>query len=120
MLKYLILSCVLILTFVTLLFAADSAGVVGNTILAFLEKMLKVSPEVALSIYTTILVVLGIVIRVILKKIPGGVEGPIGKVVWWLLSIFFGSGVRLEGSTDKEYVKAQLKKRFPLLNIEIK
>jgi len=118
--KFLVLVGVLVLTFVTLIFAADNAGAVGNTILAFLEKLLKVSPEMSLSIYTTMLVLLGIVVRVILKKIPGGVEGPIGKVVWWLLSVLFGSGVRLEGSTDNEYVKAQLKKKFPLLNIEIK
>lgn len=111
---------ILILSVVFVCLAADNTGVVGNIILGWFEKMFKVSPEVALSIYTTILLVLGIVLRVVLTKIPGGVDGPIGKAFWWVMGILFGDNVKLQNNTDSATVKAALKKKYPLLNIEIK
>jgi hypothetical protein len=96
---------------------ASTTGTAGSVLTGFFEKILKVSPDVAIMIYTALLAIVGVILRVILKKIPGGPEGPIGKVIWGILAFFFGDGVRLEGSTDTAMLMEKLSEKFPNMTI---
>ena len=94
-------------------------GVVGDSIIKWFVDYLKVDPEKALTLFGTILTAIGIMIRFALKKIPTKTSGIIGFVVWHVAAFLFGDGVKLENHSDTEYVRDQLKKKYPLLNIEI-
>lgn len=116
--KKLILTALAVCLFVTLCFAADN-GAVGNRLVEILENFLK-DNTVAASVYTAIIGLLGIGIRVLLKKIPTTMQGLAGKIAWKIAAALFGSGVVLENHTDPEYVKKELVKKYPLLQIDIK
>lgn len=94
-------------------------GVAGDQILDLLKKLIPDS-GVALAVYTAIVGLIGIAIRVLLKKIPTAMSGIVGLVIWKIAAFLFGDGVVLEKHTDPEYVKAQLIKKYPLLQIDIK
>jgi amino acid permease len=99
---------------------ASTNGIAGDAITGFFQKVFHMSPEMALAIYSVIFTVIMIVLRVILKKIPGGEEGILGKIVWSILAFIFGSGVRTEGSTDTKMLKEVLSKKYPNMKIEEK
>lgn len=101
-----------------LAFAGDGQGVAGSYIFDLLEKLLK-DNTVAVSIYTAVIGLIGIGIRVLLKKIPGGADGMLAGLIWKLLVFLFGKGVVMSGNTDMEFVKKELQKEYPLLKIDI-
>jgi hypothetical protein len=108
--------CLLVLP--VLAFAGDQ-GVAGNYLLELLGKLIKNDP-LTVAIMGAVVLAVHALIRVILKKIPGGEDGPIGKVIWWIATVLFGKGVVMSGNTDMEFVKKELVKEYPLLKIDIK
>lgn len=74
----------------------------------------------AAAIWGIIVALVGIVGRVILKKIPTGMRGLAGVVFWNVMKGIFGDGVVLSNNTNPEYLKRELSKKYPLLQIEIK
>jgi hypothetical protein len=107
-----------IMTFVSVVFAGDS-GIVGDSIIAALGKLIKDQTVVA-GIYGAIVWLLVIGIRFALAKIPGGADGPLASVLWKIASWLFGKEVVMSNNTDTEYIKKQLIKDYPLLQIDIK
>jgi hypothetical protein len=109
---------VVLLLFFVVVFAGN--GVAGEGLITLLAKWFNADPASALSIYTSILTIVYAGARVILKKIPTKMNGSVSFMFWHVMSFLFGDGVKLENHTDNDYVKEQLKKKYPLLNIEIK
>jgi hypothetical protein len=105
-------------TFPVLALAAGN-GVAGDEIVDMLTKLLK-DNTVAVAIYTSIAGLIGIGLRILLKKIPTAMQGIVGIVFWKIAAALFGDGVVLEKNTNPEYVKQQLMKKFPLLRIDVK
>lgn len=95
-------------------------GVVGDKVVGWLQTVLGFSPEFALEIYTAIVVVLVIIVRIVLKKMPSSTETIFGRVIWKFLSGIFGDGVMIENNTNPEFIKEQLIKKHPFLKIEVK
>lgn len=116
--KTLLRASAIVCLFVGICFAADN-GAIGNKILTILENFLK-DNTVAASVYTAIVGLLGIGLRILLKRIPTSMQGIAGKIIWKIAAALFGSGVVLENHTDPEYVKQELIKKYPLLQIDIK
>lgn len=94
-------------------------GTVGNDIVDMLTKLLK-DNTLAMAIYTAIAGLIGIGLRVLLKKLPTVMQGIVGVVFWRIAAALFGDGVMLRNNTDPNFVKAELMKRYPLLRIDIK
>lgn len=99
-------------------FAADN-GIAGSQIIDMLEKLLK-DNTVAVSIYTAIVGLISIGMRILLKKLPTVMQGIMGAIFWKIAAALFGSGVVLENHKDPKYVKAQLIKKYPMFQIDIK
>jgi hypothetical protein len=98
---------------------AATNGILGNSIVNWFIDFLKVEPEKALGLFVSFTTLLSVVIRFILKKVPSKTSGIIGFALWHAAAFLFGDGVKLENNTDMKYVKEELKKKYPLLNIEI-
>jgi hypothetical protein len=98
---------------------AGGNGTVGNEIVDMLTKLLQ-DNTLAMAIYTAIAGLIGIGLRVILKKLPTVMQGIVGVVFWRIAAALFGDGVMLRNNTDPNFVKAELIKRYPLLSIDIK
>jgi hypothetical protein len=98
---------------------AGGNGTVGNDIVDMLTKLLQ-DNTLAMAIYTAIAGLIGIGLRVLLKKLPTVMQGVVGVVFWKIAAALFGDGVVLSKHTDMNYVKNELIKKFPLLRIDIK
>lgn len=111
--------CVLVFAFFCMCYAADSLGQYGGQVVGGLGNLLQ-DNTAAMTIYTLLLTIIGIVCRVMLKRLPTVIRGIAGKVVWSALAGLFGDGVVMDNNKDMEFVKDRLKKKYPLLQIEIK
>jgi hypothetical protein len=89
---------------------------VGDDIVAALGKLIK-DNTIVMTIYSVILTIIGIGIRVLLKKLPTVASGIVGKILWKLAAVLFGDGVVLSNNKDAEAVKAALQKKYPLFDI---
>jgi hypothetical protein len=98
---------------------AGGNGTVGNDIVDMLTKLLQ-DNTLAMAIYTAIAGLIGIGLRVLLKKLPTVMQGVVGVVFWRIAAALFGDGVMLRNNTDPNFVKTELMKRYPLLRIDIK
>jgi len=98
---------------------AGSNGSVGNDIITMLTDLLK-DNTLAVTIYTAIAGLIGIGLRVLLKKVPTAMQGIVGIFFWRIAAALFGDGVMLRNNTDPELVKRELIKRYPLLQIKVK
>lgn len=94
-------------------------GSVGTDIIVMLTDLLK-DNTLAVTIYTAIAGLIGIGLRVLLKKLPTAMQGIVGLLFWKIAAALFGDGVMLRNNTDPEFVKSELMKRYPLLQIKIK
>lgn len=94
-------------------------GVAGDEVVDMLTKLLK-DNTLAVAIYTTIVGLVGIGLRVLLKKIPTVMQGVVGIFFWKVAAALFGDGVILENHKDAQFIKDQLIKKYPLLQIKIK
>lgn len=94
-------------------------GVAGDQITDLLKRIIP-DGNVALAVYTAIVGLIGIGIRVLLKKIPTAMNGVASMIIWKIAAFLFGDGVVLSNHTDPEYVKQQLIKKYPLLKIDVK
>ena len=107
-----------IMSWVILCFAGDY-GTLGDKLFPVLAKAFGV--DIAGKIMAALVAVIGWIIgRVVLKKIPTRMQGIVGKIFWKFAAVLFGSGVVMDNHTDPEYVKAELVKKYPLLQIDIK
>lgn len=111
----LFLLCLVLFVFVFPILAADN-GMVGDDIVAALGKLIK-DNTIVMTIYSVILTIIGIGIRVLLKKLPTVASGIVGKILWKLAAVLFGDGVVLSNNKDAEAVKAALQKKYPLFDI---
>jgi hypothetical protein len=100
-----------------LVFAGN--GSVGDDVVDMLTKLFG-DNGVAITIYTAIVSLIGIGLRVLLKKIPTAMQGIVGIVFWKIAAALFGDGVMLRNNTDPNFVKNELIKRYPLLRIDVK
>lgn len=98
---------------------AEGNGVVGTEIVNMLSELLK-NNTLAIAIYTAIMGLIGIGFRILLKKLPTGMQTIAGVLFWKIAAALFGDGVVLEKNNDMAYVKRQLLKKYPLLRIEVK
>lgn len=105
--------------FPVIAFCAGGNGTVGNEIVDMLTKLLK-DNTMAVTIYTAIAGLISIGLRIVLKRIPTAMQGIVGFVFWKIAAALFGDGVMLRNNTDPEFVKRELIKRYPLLQIDIK
>lgn len=104
--------------FAAFCFAGDY-GTVGDKVFEPLAKLF--GADTAGKLLAALVAVIGwIISRVILKKVPVSMQGIIGKVFWSIAKGLFGDGVVLANHTNPEYLKAELKKKYPLLQIDIK
>jgi len=94
-------------------------GTAGDEIVDMLTRMLK-DNTMAVAIYTAIAGLIGIGLRILLKKIPTVMQGIVGVIFWKIAAALFGDGVMLENHKDVEFVKRELIKKYPLLSIDIK
>lgn len=100
---------------------ADTLGTVGQRVVPWLSAAFDGDAAAATTVWTSLLTILGMVVsRVVLKRIPTVARGLLGKVIWSFLSGLFGDGVVLSNHPDPEYLKEKLKKKFPLLRIDVK
>lgn len=97
---------------------ASDNGTVGDSIIVMLADLLK-DNSLAVTAYTAIVGIIGICARVLLKKVPTVARGIVGAIFWKIAAILFGDGVLLENNKDTEFVRDQLKKKYPLLSIKI-
>ena len=88
-------------------------GVIGGIIQNALAKWFKDDPQSAVAAWTSIITMIGIGCRVLLKKIPGA---GLGGFFWTIAKFFFGDGVILENNTDRNYVTEELKKKYPWIS----
>jgi hypothetical protein len=88
-------------------------GVFGGVIQNALAKWFKDDPQSAVAAWTSIITMIGIGCRVLLKKVPGA---GLGGFFWTIAKFFFGDGVILENNTDRNYVTEELKKKYPWIS----
>jgi hypothetical protein len=74
----------------------------------------------AAAVWGIIVSIIGIIGRLILKRVPTVMRGIAGTIFWSIAKGIFGDGVVLSNHTDPEYLKEELKKKYPLLDINIK
>lgn len=95
---------------------AVSSNTVDNEFMKIFSQLIKCH-TLTLSVYTVLLMLLGICIRVTLKKVPKTIIG--GWVIFWKIAeILFGSAVTTENNVDSEYIKQKLIKRYPTIHIQ--
>jgi hypothetical protein len=114
--KILNLLTLLVIAFAFAVFASDSA--LRDTVIAKATGLL--GGDDAGALWGIIVAIVGIGGRLILKKIPTIMRGPVGLVFWNVMKGIFGDGVVLSNHSDPEYLKTELSKKYPLLNIDIK
>jgi hypothetical protein len=100
-------------------FAFTGNGVVGDNIVNVLTKLLH-DNTIAITIYTAILILVGIGLRILLKRIPTTMQGIVSIILWKVAAVLFGDGILLQNNTDPIFVKNELIKKYPLLQIKIK
>lgn len=100
-------------------FAFTGNGVVGDNIVSVLTKVLQ-DNTIAITIYTAILILVGIGLRILLKRIPTTMQGIVSVILWKVAAVLFGDGILLQNNTDPIFVKNELIKKYPLLQIKIK
>jgi hypothetical protein len=115
---WILVVAMLAVIFPVVLFADDGTGTVGSEIVRMLTTLFN-DNSMALTIYTAIVSIIGICARVLLKKVPVVARGIVGMFFWKIAAILFGDGVLLENNKNTEYVRDELKKKYPLLSIKI-
>ena len=113
------LICAALWCLVPVLAFAGEYGSIGGKLFDPLVNLFGV--ELAGKIMGGLIGIIGwIVARVILKKIPTSMQGIVGKIFWKIASGLFGDGVIMSQHKDLEFVKKELIKKHPLLQIDIK
>ena len=106
-------------------FADEGSGILGRVIIDFMAGLL--SDPIATAAYGFLSLVIVRVIQFGLARLPTRRQKIVGRLVWRLAEILFGVEVALENDADAENVpsererlRAQLKKRFPILDVKLK
>jgi len=110
------LSLLIVIILSTICFAADPS--LKDTVIGKLTGPL--GDVDAAAVWGIIISIIGILGRVILKKIPTIMRGPVSLIFWNIMKGIFGDGVVLSNNSDPEYLKKELTKKYPLLQIGIK
>jgi hypothetical protein len=102
------------------LFSQVNSGIAEDTLFSGILQFFNGDNASATAIYTALLALIGIVSRIILKKLPTNMNGNVSIVFWHIMAALFGDGVKLENNVDTDAVLQALKKKYPNLDINKK
>lgn len=109
--------------------ADESSGVAGAFIINLLVKGSHglLDSAAATSVYGVIAIIIVRILQTLVSRIPTRRRTIVGRIIWRVAEILFGKEVALknnlqsvEDPRERERIKAELKKRFPILDLKVR